>query len=83
MNDTPAIETNVPPPFEKRPRNVPLYPWPQMKAGDSFVVQGRMAAAAARGSFSRYQKIGKIPANWTCVQWTEEDGSTRFWAVEK
>lgn len=83
MTDIPAIEKNVPPPGERRPRNVPLYPWPQMKAGDSFTVQGRVNAAAARGSFARYQKLGKIPASWQCVQWTEADGVVRFWAMEK
>jgi hypothetical protein len=54
-----------------------------MKAGDSFTVEGRINAAAARGSFARYQKLGKIPANWQCVQWTEADGVVRFWAMEK
>lgn len=83
MTDTPVIEKNVLPPQERRPRNIPLYPWPQMKAGDSFTVQGRVHAAAARGSFARYQKIGKIPANWKCVQWTGDDGVVRFWAMER
>jgi hypothetical protein len=53
-----------------------------MKAGDSFVVHGRVAAAAARGSFARYQKIGKIPAHWKCIQSTEGGEGVRFWAVE-
>jgi len=83
MTDTPMIEKNVPPPTGVRPRNIPLYPWPQMKAGDSFTVEGRINAAAARGSFARYQKLGKIPASWKCVQWTEENGLIRFWAVEE
>jgi hypothetical protein len=81
MNNTHVIESNVPPPEAKRSRSIPLYPWPQMKVGDSFTVEGRISAAAARGSFARYQKIGKIPADWKCVQWTEENGVVRFWAM--
>jgi hypothetical protein len=54
-----------------------------MKAGDSFTVEGRINAAAARGSFARYQKLGKIPANWQCVQWSEGNGVVRFWAMER
>lgn len=81
VTDVPVIESGVSPP-NKRSRHIPLYPWPQMKAGDSFVVHGRVSAAAARGSFVRYQKLGKIPAHWKCVQSTEEGEGVRFWAVE-
>jgi len=82
MTDVPTIESGVSPPV-KRSRHIPLYPWPQMKAGDSFVVHGRVSAAAARGSFARYQKIGKIPSNWKCIQSTEDNDTVRFWAVEE
>jgi hypothetical protein len=80
-----SIDTNVPPPTGQT-RKDPLYPWLSMRVGDSFVVHGRTAAAAARGSFQRYQKMGKIPPELTVSQRTEFNytGLTvRLWLVEK
>jgi hypothetical protein len=74
------IQSNVRPPVES-PRCEGLYPWPDMKVNDSFVVATRVAAAAARGSFYRYQRIGKIPKNWKCVQRADDGGFIRLWAV--
>jgi hypothetical protein len=55
-----------------------------MKPGDSFSVQGRTAAAAARGSFDRYKRMGKIPANWKCIQHTDGDSEDiRLWLTEE
>jgi hypothetical protein len=55
-----------------------------MKPGDSFTVTGRTSAAAARGSFNRYQRMGKIAANLKCLQRQEEgeQNSIRIWLVE-
>jgi hypothetical protein len=75
-----VVQSGVRPPVEPS-RCEGLYPWTLMKATDSFVVEGRAAAAAARGSFYRYQRIGKIPKNWKCVQRVEDDGTVRLWAV--
>jgi hypothetical protein len=81
-----AIDTDIPPPVTKS-RKDPLYPWLSMKPGDSFVVEGRTLAAAARGSFRRYQKMGLIPLDLTVAQRTEEqyptDQSVRLWLVER
>lgn len=81
-----AIDTDIPPPVTKS-RKDPLYPWLSMKPGDSFVVEGRTLAAAARGSFRRYQKMGLIPPELTVAQRTEEqyptDQSVRLWLVER
>jgi len=77
----PSIEKNVPVPH-KVPRCIPLYPWLHMQPNDSFTVSGRVAAAAARGSFDRYQKLGRIPKSFKCTQSTEDDGITvRLWLV--
>jgi hypothetical protein len=78
-----AIETDVPPPTNKS-RKDPLYPWLSMKPGDSFLVQGRTSAAAARGSFRRYQKMGLVPQDWTVAQRTDDNYlSVRLWIVER
>jgi hypothetical protein len=70
MNNKPiAIENNIPLP-KSETRNVQLYPWLTMVPGDSFVVIGKIAASAARGSFRRYQTMGKIPADLKAVQRT-------------
>jgi hypothetical protein len=83
MSDTPSVQSNVPMP-KVRPRHLPLYPWLTMKPGDSFVVYGRVAAAASRGSFGRYQRMGKIAPNMKCVQRREEgtEDGVRVWLVE-
>lgn len=75
-----SVDSGVLPPKEN-PRCVGLYPWTTMRVNDSFVVEGRVAAAAARGSFYRYQRIGKIPKDWKCVQRVEDNGLIRLWAV--
>lgn len=75
-----TVEKNVPPP-KSRPRCVGLYPWRTMKVGESFVVRDRIAAAAARGSFLRFQRQEKIPAHWKCVQAVEPDGQIRMWVT--
>lgn len=75
-----TIERNVPPP-KSRPRCDGLYPWRTMKVGESFVVRDRVAAAAARGSFLRFQRQGKIPAHWKCVQGVETNGQIRMWVT--
>jgi hypothetical protein len=81
-----AIDTDIPPPVTKS-RKDPLYPWLSMKPGDSFVVEGRTLAAAARGSFRRYQKMGLIPPEFSVAQRTEDryptDLSVRLWLVER
>lgn len=83
MSDMPEVQSNVPMP-KVRPRHLPLYPWLTMKPGDSFTVQGRVAAAAARGSFDRYKRMGKIPANWKCIQHTDGDSEDiRLWLTEE
>lgn len=83
MSDTPKIQENVPMP-KVRPRHLPLYPWLTMKPGDSFLVPDRVAAAAARGSFDRYKRMGKLPANAKCVQFTEEGSNEiRLWLAEE
>ena len=68
-NKSITIENNIPLP-KSETRNVPLYPWLTMVPGDSFVVIGKIAASAARGSFRRYQTMGKIPADLKAVQRT-------------
>jgi len=82
MNDL-VVDKNVAPPIN-RPRYMAHYPWLTMKPGDSFVVVGRVSAVAARGSFNRYQRMGKISANLKCIQRREEGppGSVRIWLVE-
>lgn len=83
-----AIDKDIPPPATKS-RKDPLYPWLSMKVGDSFEVQGRTLAAAARGSFRRYQRMGLIPPELTVAQRTEgtslpeEYQSVRLWLVER
>ena len=87
MNDKITVQSGVPVPGG-RTRNEPNYPWLQMKVGDSFVVYGRSMAASARGSFRRYQKIGRIPANWSVLQrssvetGTIEGNAIRLWIVD-
>jgi hypothetical protein len=84
------IESNVPLPKGKA-RNTRLYPWLDMKLGDSFVVAGRTAACAARGSFRRYQSMGKLPSNWRVKQQVVEGDTeaanfvmyVRMWLVEE
>ena len=83
------IDKDIPPPTAKS-RKDPLYPWLTMKPGDSFVVEGRTLASAARGSFRRYQRIGLIPPELTVAQ-RAEDGypadqlrpPIRLWLVER
>jgi hypothetical protein len=83
MSNMPEVQRNVPMP-KVRPRHLPLYPWLTMKPGDSFTVQDRTAAAAARGSFDRYKRMGKLPANVKCVQHTEEGSDEiRLWLTEE
>jgi hypothetical protein len=88
MSNSIRIESNVPLPKD-RPRNLRLYPWLDMKLGESFVVSGRTAACAARGSFRRYQSMGKLPSNWRVKQQVVEDSATdfvvriRMWVVEE
>ena len=83
-----AIDTDIPPPTTKS-RKDPLYPWLSMKVGDSFEVQGRTSAAAARGSFRRYQRMGLIRPDLTVAQRTEgtslpeEYLAVRLWLVER
>ena len=87
MSDKITVQSGVPVPGD-RTRNEPNYPWLQMKVGDSFVVYGRTMAASARGSFKRYQKMGKIPANWSVTQRMSVEPSTidgpsiRLWIVD-
>lgn len=80
-----TIDTDIQPPANKS-RKDPLYPWLSMKVGDSFVVEGRVAAASARGSFRRYQRMGLIPRTMSVAQRSEEDNfgdkSVRLWLVE-
>jgi hypothetical protein len=80
------IDKDIPPP-DTRSRKDPLYPWLSMKPGDSFVVEGRTLAAAARGSFRRYQRMGLIPPEFSVAQRVEElrpnDQSVRLWLVER
>lgn len=83
MNDKHKVERNVPPPTG-RPRSEPVYPWLTMSPGDSFTVEDRVAAASARGSFYRYQKLGKIPASYTVLQRTvgvNGDRTVRLWLM--
>ena len=75
-----SVQSNVRPP-SGIPRSAGLYPWLSMSVNDSFVVEGRVAAAAARVSFFRYQRMGRIPREWKCVQRLEDNGQTRLWAV--
>jgi len=85
-----AIDKDIPPPSTKS-RKDPLYPWLSMKVGDSFEVQGRTLAAAARGSFRRYQRMGLIPPELTVAQRTDESSlitpaefqPVRLWLVER
>jgi len=83
VSDAPVVEKNIAPP-NSRPRYIAHYPWLTMKPGDSFVVYGRVAAAASRGSFGRYQRMGKIAPNMKCVQRREEgtEDGVRVWLVE-
>jgi hypothetical protein len=89
-NKTIEIDRHVPLP-KARTKNIRLYPWLDMKVGDSFVVAGKVAACAARGSFRRYQKMGKMPANWRVKQQVVEGdtaGSSfvtyvRLWLIEE
>jgi hypothetical protein len=83
MSESFVVEKNVKLPIS-RPRYVAHYPWLTMKPGDSFTVTGRTSAAAARGSFNRYQRMGKIAANLKCLQRQEEgeQNSIRIWLVE-
>jgi hypothetical protein len=75
-----SVQSDVRPP-QGNPRCAGLYPWLSMVVNDSFVVEGRVAAAAARVSFFRYQGLKRIPQEWKCVQRTEGDGLIRLWAV--
>ena len=87
MNDKISVQSGVPLPKE-RPRHEPNYPWLKMKVGDSFLVYGRTMAASARGSFKRYQRMGKIPANWSVTQRASVETATidgpaiRLWIVD-
>lgn len=81
MNEKHKVESDVPPPMGK-PRCEPTYPWLTMRPGDSFTVEDRVAAASARGSFYRYQKLGKIPAGWSVTQRVVGEGRTvRLWLM--
>lgn len=81
MNEKHKVERDVPPPVDK-PRSEAIYPWLTMKPGDSFVVEDRVAAASARGSFYRYQKLGKISKSWSVLQRTVEGERTvRLWLM--
>lgn len=53
---------------EKRSRCEKYYPWLEMKIGESIVVEGKVAASSARGSFRRYQSLMQIPQDWIVVQ---------------
>ena len=86
-NKTITVERNVPLP-KGETRNLPLYPWLTMVPGDSFCVHGKIAAAAARGSFRRYQTMGKIPADLKATQRTlsmHDDGEyiIRLWLEKR
>jgi len=53
-----------------------------MKPGDSFTVEDRVAAASARGSFYRYQKLGRIPKSWSVLQRVVDGQRTvRLWLM--
>lgn len=73
------VSQGVPAPSDN-PKWVPIFPWLTMQPGDSFLVADRVAAASARGSFYRYQRIKKIPKDWRCVQRVEEKG-IRLWLL--
>lgn len=81
MSEKLRVDRDVPPPVD-RTKSDALYPWLKMKPGDSFTVADRLAAASARGSFYRYQRVGKIPKSWSVVQRVVEGERTvRLWLV--
>lgn len=81
MSEKPRVDRDVPPPVG-RTKSDAFYPWLTMKPGDSFTVEDRVAAASARGSFYRYQRMGKISKSWSVVQRVAEDGRTvRLWLM--
>lgn len=73
------IDNDIPVPTN-RPRSKPLYPWLEMRDGDSFPVDTLVQVASARGSFYRYRKLGLIPLQYTMVSRKEGDGY-RCWMV--
>jgi hypothetical protein len=64
---TMKVEKNISIP-STRSRSQRHFPWLDMSLGDSFTVNGKSAAASARGSFRRYQRLFLIPQDRTVLQ---------------
>lgn len=62
-----------------RSRKERLYPWLDMRPGDSFTVGTRIMASAARNSFRRYQSMGLVPPTFVAVIQKQEGGEFRCW----
>lgn len=67
------IDNDIPVPTN-RPRSKPLYPWLEMRDGDSFPVDTLVQVASARGSLYRYLRLGQMPKGYTMVSRKEGDG---------
>jgi hypothetical protein len=73
------IDANIPVP-KAQPRCKPLYPWLEMREGDSFTVDNLVQVASARGSFYRYRKLGLLSAKLVMVS-RKEGEHFRCWLV--
>lgn len=62
-----------------RSRRERVYPWLDMRPGDSFTVDTRIMASAARNSFRRYQSMGLLPPTFVAVIQKQEGGEFRCW----
>ncbi len=69
------IEKNIPPP-PKRAGRAPVFPFAQLKVGESFVVPAEQSAAASASAHYNGRKYGR-----TFQQKRNPDGSVRFWRV--
>lgn len=75
-----TVEPNVTIP-DTRTRTEAFYPWLKMSVGDSFLTETVAQSSAAKTAFRRWQMLGKIPANHSCIS-RKEGNAVRFWLVD-